>query len=423
MRARVLLLVALTSALATAGCFGGEAVTPASIRDRASLVDELLANPPGSEVRPTGDRVEFDLYLHRMENHEVFPGAFMTMWGFSLDPDPTTAQIPGPTLRVTAGDTVVVNFRSTVAGFNHTLHWHGQHVPYEQDGVPYLTQNPVEAEEVFTYEFVAKPAGTYWYHCHVDAQHHVDMGMYGVLIVDPQDPADDPRHDKEFVMVMDDMDRFHLETGQPVMGNLPQNGDPWTYEEWAKRQSGDTVNRNPAVSDKVTGTPLRPTRDPAKYGGMPTYPPYTADYNTFLINGFSFPYTEPLVVSEGDVVRIRMVNAGNVVFAMHLHGHHMLVTHKDGVAVLAPWWADTVMLAPGERYDVFVKMDNPGLWDFHDHVGGHTQNDDIFPGGAMTMLVYDQFASGMGGGGHDHGGGGRVRTSGDVIGWSRQMLP
>ncbi|HVM44670.1 MAG TPA: multicopper oxidase domain-containing protein, partial [Candidatus Thermoplasmatota archaeon] len=152
-----------------------------------------------------------------------------------------------------------------------------------------------------------------------------------------------------------------------------------------------------------------------------TYAPYTADYNTFLINGVAFPYTEPLVGKEGDVMRIRMINAGNSLFAMHLHGHHVLVTHKDGIALESPYWADTVLLAPGERYDVFVRLDNPGLWDFHDHIGGHTQNDNIFPGGAMTMLCYEGYGSCPAGG---HGGhGGHKGHSGSLLRWSgREML-
>ena len=413
--------ILLAVAVVAAGCVGGDPLTGASAVGRASKANEMLASPPGSDVKPTGVTREFDLYLHRMDAHELYPGATMGMWGFSLDPDPATAMVPGPTLRVTAGDTVVVNFKSTLAGFNHTLHWHGQHVPFDQDGVPYVTQAPVEAEETWTYTFVAKPAGTYWYHCHVDAQHHIDMGMYGALIVDPQDPAEDPAYDKEFLMILDDMDRYHLEGGQPATGNLPQGGDPMSYEEWLRRQASDGVNRNTQVSDRVTGTPLRPTRD----WYPTTYAPYTATYNTFLINGQAFPYTQPLMVGEGDVVRIRLVNAGNVPFAMHLHGHHVLVTHKDGILLDSPYWADVVFIGPSERYDVYARMDNPGLWDFHSHIGGQTQNDNIFPGGAMTMLCYEGFEACSGGGGHQHGGASKrhVRHSGDLIGWSGHVLP
>ena len=376
----------------------------------------MLDHPPGSDVEPTGRVRDFTLYLYPME-HEVYPGANMPMWGFSLSDDPTTASVPGPTLRVTEGDLVRVTLRSTIAGFNHTLHWHGQHVPADMDGVPYVSQDPVEPGEDFVYEFIAKPAGTYWYHCHVDAQHHIDMGMYGALIVDPQDPADDPPYDKEFVMILDDMDRYHLEGGTPVASNAPQNGDPASYEEWARRQASDVVNRNSQINERVTGSPLRPTRDWYPV----TYPPYTATYNTWMINGMSFPYTEPLTVDEGDNVRIRMINVGNSPFAMHLHGHHVLVTHKDGILLDSPYWADVIPILPGERYDVYVRANNPGVWDFHSHMGGQTTNDNIFPGGAMTMMCYEGSTSAChGGNGHDHGG---RHMSGELLQWYGNELP
>lgn len=380
---RRVLLLSVIAALLTAGCFGSDGIMGASsggsLADRANA---KLASPPGSGVKETGRTVEFDLYAGRM-THEVFPGASMNMWGFSLTPG-GPYQVPGPILRVTEGDRLVVNLNSEFGGFNHTLHFHGQNVPSDMDGVPFVSQAPVEPGEIFTYSFVAKPAGTYWYHCHVDVQHHGDMGMYGMLIVDPQDPAEDPRYDGEFQVILDDMDRFHVEGGQPPAQTLPTSGDAALYEEFLRRQAGDVVNRNPQVSDRVTGTPLRPTRNWTQV----TYAPYSADYNTFLINGVAFPYTQPLVVEEGKVYRLRMLNAGNTMMSLHLHGHHMLVTHKDGVLLDSPYWVDTIILGPAERYDLYVKADNPGIWDLHDHFGNHNQNDNIFPGGAMTMLCY-----------------------------------
>ncbi|HEX2021838.1 MAG TPA: multicopper oxidase domain-containing protein [Candidatus Thermoplasmatota archaeon] len=416
---RASVLVVLAVAAVVAGCTSDGEVEGASSSsaDRAARADAMLAHPPGSDVRPTGVVKEFTLYVHPM-SHELYPDATMAMWGFSLSEDPTTATVPGPMLRVTEGDTVRVTLVSLVAGFNHTIHWHGQHVPNDQDGVPFVTQDPVEPSADHVYEFVAKPAGTYWYHCHVDAQHHVDMGMYGVLIVDPQDPAQDPRFDREFVMVLDDMDRFHVEGGQPTGSNAPQSLDPFAYEAWLRRQASDAANRNAAVQDATGQTGVRPQRS-EEYGYPITHAPYTADYNTFLINGQAFPFTQPLVVEEGEVARIRLVNAGNSLFAMHLHGHHVLVTHKDGVLLESPYWADTVPLAPGERFDVHVKLDNPGLWDFHDHVGGHTQNDNIFPGGAMTMLCYASTGKCGDGSGHGHG----ARRSGELLGWTGRELP
>lgn len=416
---RTPLVMFLVVSVLAAGCTAGGDVSTASTESKASKVNAMMEAPPGSDVKPTGVTREFDLYLHPMQ-HGVYPGAVMGMWGFSFSPDPSTAQFPGPTIRVTEGDLVVINFQSTVAGFNHTLHFHGQNVPADQDGVPYVNQDPIEPQESFTYSFIAKPAGTYWYHCHVDAQHHTDMGMQGALIVDPQDPADDPRFDKEFLLIMDDMDRFHVESGTPTAGNLPQGGDYYSTRDYLERQANDVITRNAQANDALAAqnTTVRPNRDWYPV----TYAPYTATYNTYTINGYSFPWTPALVVDEGDVVRLRMINTGNTVFAMHLHGHHMLVTHKDGVLLESPYWVDTILLAPGERYDLYVKMDNPGMWDLHDHIGGHTQNDNIFPGGAMTMLCYAGTPGcEEGDDGHQHGG--SALRAGDMLRWTGRELP
>ena len=411
------LILLAVAALVAAGCTTSGSVVPSSEADKASLAEQMLAHPPGSDVKPTGKTKEFDLYLFPMK-HEVYPGASMGMWGFSFNSDPSTAQVPGPVIRVTEGDRVIIHFHPATAGYNHTLHFHGQNVPNDQDGVPYQTQKVVESGASYDYEFIAKPAGTYWYHCHVDSQHHIDMGMYGVFIVDPQNPKADPRYDREFVMIMDDMDRYHLEGGQPATGNMPQGGDTYSYEQYARRQANDVIVRNPQVNslESQTNASTRPNRDWYPV----TYAAYTADYQTYVINGHSYPYTETLVAKQGQTIRIRMINAGNTIFAMHLHGHHMLVTHKDGVQLASPYWVDTVSISPGERYDVYVVMDNPGIWDFHDHVGGHTQNDNIFPGGAMTMLCYEGFP------GCDAGHGGMHMSpthSGDLLGWSPFVLP
>src|SRR5438093_355175 len=87
-------------------------------------------------ARRLGRTVEYDLYLVRMV-HEVYPGASMPMWGFSLSPDDGSGSVPGPTLRVTEGDTILVHFHPGFSGYNHTLHFHGQNVPNDEDGVPF----------------------------------------------------------------------------------------------------------------------------------------------------------------------------------------------------------------------------------------------------------------------------------------------
>jgi FtsP/CotA-like multicopper oxidase with cupredoxin domain len=313
-------------------------------------------------------------------------------------------------LRVREGDRVVVTFVSTVPAFDHTIHWHGVHVPWRQDGVPYVTQDPIPAGQEGGYEFIAEPAGTMWYHCHVDTQHHLDMGMYGALIIEPRDPASEPAYDKEAILMLDEMDRYHLESGTPVVGNQPQSGDAFDLLQYGERTAQDVVGRNQVVQQPITGTPLRPARDWYPV----TYLPYHADLNTFVINGHAFPHTEPIFLGEGETLRLRLINAGDQLHAMHLHGHHMLVTHKDGVLLASPYWADTIAIAPGERYDAYVRGTNPGIWDFHDHVNSNLQNDHIHPGGMMTLLVYEQYRDEVG-----HGHAGHGRYAGDYVGLRR----
>ena len=95
--------------------------------------------------------------------------------------------------RVTEGDLVRVRFTNKHTS-NHTLHFHGLNVPNEMDGVAYGHLNHLEVKpgETHTYEFVADPAGTHMYHCHVNSPQHIDMGMVGVLIVEPKDKRSEP---------------------------------------------------------------------------------------------------------------------------------------------------------------------------------------------------------------------------------------
>ena len=101
-------------------------------------------------------------------------GRTVQTWAFN-------GTVPGPTIRVTAGDVVrarVVNQLSAPL----TVHWHGIALRNDMDGVPDLTQAPIAPGASFTYEFTAPDPGTYFYHSHVGTQ--LDRGLYGALIVD-----------------------------------------------------------------------------------------------------------------------------------------------------------------------------------------------------------------------------------------------
>jgi FtsP/CotA-like multicopper oxidase with cupredoxin domain len=105
------------------------------------------------------------------------PGAVVDAWTYN-------GTAPGPTLRVRQGDLVVVTL------INHlpvgvTIHWHGVAVPNAEDGVAGLTQDAVKPGESYTYRFIAKDAGTYWYHSHQQSLDETSRGLYGMFIVDP----------------------------------------------------------------------------------------------------------------------------------------------------------------------------------------------------------------------------------------------
>lgn len=385
---RSILVLVMAGVMLTAGCVGigtdeeDEALSAQSV----SSID--ATEPPEA----TGEVKTFDLYL-QMTSQEIEPGVSVMTWAFSTSPDgPFT--VPGPTLRATEGDTVRINFHN-LHNMAHTVHWHGLHVPWDMDGVPYVSQDPVPSGETFTYEFVAGPAGTHMYHCHVDAKHHIDMGMYGLFIVDPREEdreAKEVPHDREAALMLDEWDKDHVHNSQSLGSNADprKTGNPIHTAETGEQQARDTLNRppNPNEEDQTTSTnPLQEQRDWYPV----TYPAYEPEYEAYLINGKAFPLTEPLSIAEGERLKVRLANIGFQSHSMHLHGHSFLVTHQDGYKLPAPYRADTLTIGPGDRYDILVDGVNPGVWLFHDHAGEGATSDHISPGGMMTLLVYDQF--------------------------------
>lgn len=260
---------------------------------------------------------------------EVAPGFEAKVWAFN-------GQVPGPLIHVKEGDDLKITVHN-LTSLSHTIHWHGvyQTNSWRNDGVPNVTQEAIEPGESFTYEFVADKPGSLWYHCHVNVPEHVGLrGMWGPLVVDPKEPTEIEKEvTKEAILMF----------------------SGWNSEVAMDYGKGGHPNEN-------------------------------IDY--FSINGKAFPTNQPLRVKEGDVLRLRLYSA-SVETAYHLHGHDVLVTHKDGLPLESPYWADVVDVPVGARIDVIVRMNNPGRWINHDHIEHHTSNNGKMPGGAVMIVEYE----------------------------------
>ncbi|MDF2733817.1 MAG: multicopper oxidase type 3 [Chloroflexota bacterium] len=107
---------------------------------------------------------------------------------------------PGPRLTVVEGDLVRATFTNKMHE-STGIHFHGQKLPNNMDGVPHVTQDPIEPGASFTYEFVARTPGSHMYHSHHNATDQVGRGLLGAFIVEPKDPAD--RYDELYGVTQD----------------------------------------------------------------------------------------------------------------------------------------------------------------------------------------------------------------------------
>jgi manganese oxidase len=72
---------------------------------------------------------------------------------------------------------------------------------------------------------------------------------------------------------------------------------------------------------------------------------------------------------------------------MHLHGFPQLVVARDGYPLESPYWADTINVAPGERWSVLIHARDPGVWVWHCHIISHAERDSGMFGMVTAMIV------------------------------------
>jgi nitrite reductase (NO-forming) len=235
--------------------------------------------------------------------HEVAPGIVYDAWTFD-------SIIPGPTIRVTAGDTVDFTLVNR-APIPHSMDFHAAEI------APDRAYRNVMPNDSVHFRFVARVPGAFMYHCGTaPVASHIANGMYGALVVDPKGgrpPAD------EFVLVQSE---FYV--------SLPQGRDSLRTMDWGK-----VLNASP-------------------------------DYVVF--NGVSARYaTSPIPVAPKRPLRLFVVNAGpNRVSAFHVVGAIFDRVHVDGFGAplrgLQTW---NVPVGGGAIFDLTLAED--GIYPFVTH--------------------------------------------------------
>ncbi len=234
--------------------------------------------------------------------HEVdlvaAPARLALIDGQELDVWAYDGRVPGPTYRIRLGDTLRVRFTNRLPQPT-TVHWHGVRVPNAMDGVPGVTQPPVEPGGTFTYELTPPDAGTYWFHPHVRSSEQVERGLFGVLIVEDREPLPYARDE---TWVLDDV------------------------------RLGEDGQISPAFNTR------HDLAHDGRWGSV------------VLVNGRR---GSELHVTPGERVRLRLVNVANGrVFAPDFSPLDAQIVAVDGLYTARPLPAVGFELAPGNRADL-----------------------------------------------------------------------
>ena len=295
-------------------------------------------------------------------------------------------RMPSPVIRVEQGDQLKVTLENTHY-MPHTIHFHGVDHPYQDaegegnDGVPKISEMMVMPGESRTYDMTPRQPGTMFYHCHVQPQVHVLMGLQGMFVVEENRPnnqvqtfnvgAGHVRHPSVAVKekYTGEYDLQYNEVDKELHALIHQSSDP--------RIIARATNR--------------------EYNATKRVPEY------YLLNGRSFPYTirESLVlVKPNEEIKLRVLNAGAEGVSLHTHGHKVTITHYDGVEQnpIARITRDVVWLSAAQRLDLALNTTNDGLhsygegvWFIHDHREQAVTTDGMNPGGDISMIVYEKF--------------------------------
>ncbi|XP_025829791.1 laccase-5 isoform X2 [Agrilus planipennis] len=230
--------------------------------------------------------------------------------------------IPGPSIQVCEGDKVVVDVENHMEGMEVTIHWHGlwQRGTQYYDGVPFVTQCPIQQGNTFRYQWIAANAGTHFWHSHTGLQ-KLD-GLYGSIVV-RQAPSKDPNSH---------LYDYDLTTHVIVLSD-------WMHEDAAERFPGRLAVNVGQDPESLLINGKGQFRDPNT--GFQT--------NTPL---------EVFTVTPGRRYRFRTITSLATVCPVQLtiEGHDLTLIATDGEPV-HPVQVNTIISFSGERYDFVINAD------------------------------------------------------------------
>jgi FtsP/CotA-like multicopper oxidase with cupredoxin domain len=275
------------------------------------------------------------------------------------------AQFPAPIIYATVGDVVEIRLKNlgvtaqpTAPNDPHSIHLHGLDVDAANDGVPETSLGAVPANlcsdgstdptglcagigpapgagNVIVYMFSPTHAGTYMYHCHQEADIHVNMGMFGALVVyNPGDPAAATGpgagmggnlygvpYDRDYILLLGEFDiRGHADEELTYGGLVPANSwDPWPFN-WALYEPQYWF---------INGISF-PNTIHADFPSTYTFAEWLAAHPGYdpLITG-SVGAPSAGWGTPGQKALIRVINMGFETQPMHMHGYHGKVIGSD----------------------------------------------------------------------------------------------
>jgi CopA family copper-resistance protein len=277
--------------------------------------------------------VRYDLYI---------ADTTVTFGGKAKRAIAVNGQIPMPTLTFTEGDTAEIHVHNRLKE-STSLHWHGLFLPNQYDGVPYLTQMPIEPNKTHVYRFPIIQNGTHWYHSHSGLQEQI--GMYGAMILNKRK--------------------------EPAIPTVPVVLSEWTNmmphevdrrlhnaNDWFAIKKGTTQSYAEAIKGGHFKTKL--TNELKRMTAMDVSDVY---YEAFLVNGKS-QYQVPNKLKAGDKVRLRIANGGaSTYFWLTYAGGKITVVANDGNDV-TPVEVDRLIIAVSETYDVMVTIPENKSFEF-----------------------------------------------------------